>query len=225
MIFIHIPHIFMRLFLSLIILITFNQTFAQFYTVRKKRSVITVLTEKNEAELISKKSENSRPLPLTPHKEEVLFVDTFHLPLLSQYIVTSPYGYRKDPFTGKQKFHSGIDLSANGDNVYSMTHGKIKKVGFEKSGYGNYITIESGDFEFTYAHLRTTIGSKGDSIKAGDEIGISGNTGRSTGEHLHLTIKNKGKTVDPDPILNYIREATAPPSIDAELFISETKTL
>lgn len=203
----------MRLFLSLIILITFNQTFAQFYTVRKKRSVITVLTEKNEAELISKKSENSRPLPLTPHKEEVVYVDAFHLPLLSQYTITSPYGYRQDPFTGKQKFHSGVDLSANGDNVYSMTHGTIKKIGFEKNGYGNYITIESGDFEFIYAHLKTTIGSRGDIVKAGDEIGISGNTGRSTGEHLHLTIKNKCKTIDPYPILNYIHETSAPTSI------------
>ncbi len=197
---------FARLFLSLIAFFVLYQTSAQFYTVTRDESTATILTDQNEVDSISKISKNSRPLPVAPHKNESNKSGTFHPPLLSNYTITSPYGYRKDPFTMRQRFHTGIDLSANNDKVYSMTHGEITKVGFEKNGYGNYVTIQSGRFEFTYAHLKESIGSKGDYITAGTEIGISGSTGRSTGEHLHITIKNRGRTIDPYPILNYIKE-------------------
>lgn len=83
--------------------------------------------------------------------------------------------------------------------------GVIQKVGFSATGLGNYVEMKNGDFVVIYGHLHTSIGTEGDMIKAGDTIGISGTTGRSTGEHLHLSIKYKGKTVNPLPIINFIQ--------------------
>ena len=189
----------MRFFFILALLLIVKTANGQFYTIKKKQPLIEVKSVRTE------KKAAANPIPFTikdtQKEHENIF---FHLPLLSKYVITSPYGYRTDPFTAKKKFHYGIDLSAsNNEKVYSMTNGRIKKVGFEKNGYGNYIVIESGDFEFTYAHLTATVGKKGTYIKAGTPIGLSGSTGRSTGEHLHLTIKHKKKSIDPMPILNY----------------------
>ena len=128
------------------------------------------------------------------------------MPLDSIYI-TSKFGKRTDPFSKKKKIHHGIDLRTHSSEVYSIMPGKIKKIGYEKKGLGNYIKISHGEFEVTYAHLHTVLGEEGDFIEAGERVGISGNTGKSTGEHLHLAIKFKGKYVDPFPILNYLKGA------------------
>ncbi len=189
-----------KLLLIFALILCSSRAGAQFYTVTKKQPHIEVRQRKN-----SENKNNNTPIPISIEKSKRDTTNIFfHLPLLSQYDITSHYGYRIDPFTAKRKFHSGIDLSAsNNEKVYSMTNGRIKSVGYDKNGYGNYIIIETGDFEFTYAHLTASIGKKGTYIKAGTPIGLSGSTGRSTGEHLHLTIKHKRKSIDPKPILNY----------------------
>lgn len=126
-------------------------------------------------------------------------------PPLDTLIVTSPYGYRQDPFTGKRKFHGGTDYRTNSQNVYAMMPGRVKKIGYNRR-LGNYVTLEHGEFTVTYAHLHTVVGEKGDSVDVGQSVGISGSTGRSTGEHLHVGIRYRKQEVDPHPLIMYIKE-------------------
>lgn len=138
--------------------------------------------------------------------------------LITQYIsvsyplnhiqVNSNFGMRNDPFTGKPTKHNGLDLHAKGDEVYSMLAGRVKKVGRDKRS-GNYVVLEYGDYTVSYCHLSKALVRKGDSVNAGDVVGISGSTGRSTGEHLHLTCKYKGKYVNPSILLDYVKETQA----------------
>lgn len=122
-------------------------------------------------------------------------------------VVNSPYGYRTDPITGKRRFHAGVDLRAAADNVYAIMPGRIAGIGYDKK-LGNYVRIDHGDLTITYGHLLTTAGKKGDEVFAGQSVGITGSTGRSTGEHLHVSAKFKGKGIDPLPILRYIQDIT-----------------
>lgn len=138
--------------------------------------------------------------------------------LITQYIsvsyplnhiqVNSSFGMRNDPFTGKPTKHNGLDLHAKGDEVYSMLAGRVKKVGRDKRS-GNYVVLEYGDYTVSYCHLSKALVRKGDSVNAGDVVGISGSSGRSTGEHLHLTCKYKGKYVNPSILLDYVKETQA----------------
>ena len=138
--------------------------------------------------------------------------------LIAQYIsvsyplnhiqVNSSFGMRNDPFTGKPTKHNGIDLQAKDDEVYSMMQGRVKKVGRDKRS-GNYVVLEYGSYTVSYCHLSKALVQKGDSVNAGDVVGISGSTGRSTGEHLHLTCKYKGKYVNPSILLDYVKETQA----------------
>lgn len=117
--------------------------------------------------------------------------------------VTSPYGYRRDPFTGKLSWHNGIDLAAHNAIVYSMFPGIVERAGYDYRS-GNFVTIHHGDFYISYCHLSRILVSKDQSVLTGFPIGITGSTGRSTGEHLHITAKFKGKAFNPMAILEYI---------------------
>ena len=117
--------------------------------------------------------------------------------------VTSPYGYRRDPFTGKLSWHNGIDLAAHNAIVYSMFPGIVERAGYDYRS-GNFVTIRHGDFHISYCHLSRILVSKEQSVLTGFPIGITGSTGRSTGEHLHITAKFKGKACNPMAILEYI---------------------
>ena len=118
--------------------------------------------------------------------------------------ITSPYGYRKDPFTGKRKFHNGIDLYARGDEVFAMMEGTVLKVGQDMTS-GKYVVLRHGEFTVSYCHLSRILVSKGTTVRPRDAVGITGSTGRSTGEHLHITCRRNGEYVDPAEILNYIK--------------------
>ena len=118
--------------------------------------------------------------------------------------INSLYGYRKDPFTGKKKFHNGIDLHARGDEVMAMMAGVVVKVGQDKSS-GKYVTLRHGDYTVSYCHLSRILTRKGAAIGPRDVVGITGSTGRSTGEHLHMSCKLDGKSVDPLIVLDYIK--------------------
>lgn len=190
---------------------------AQFYTVSKKKKYIEIASTEKIQETPSNNRENNQ-IPeafgdsdaqkITPDTTQTkkATIKLLSLPLDSIY-VTSKFGKRSDPFTGKRKQHYGIDLRASSSEIYSIMPGKIKKVGYEKKGLGNYIKIEHGDFEVIYGHLHTAIGEVGDFIPAGTLVGISGNTGRSTAPHLHFAIKYKGRYVDPKPVLEYLKGA------------------
>ena len=118
--------------------------------------------------------------------------------------INSLYGYRKDPFTGKRKFHNGIDLHARGDEVMAMMAGVVVKVGQDKSS-GKYVTLRHGNYTVSYCHLSRILTRKGAAIGPRDVVGITGSTGRSTGEHLHISCKLDGKSVDPLMVLDYIK--------------------
>jgi murein DD-endopeptidase MepM/ murein hydrolase activator NlpD len=101
-------------------------------------------------------------------------------------IITSPYGWRIDPFTNKKAFHPGIDIQAEYKTpVYAPFDGKVIFSGFKK-GYGKTIIIENQNEQFLLAHLAVLHVKVNDSVKAGDLIGLTGKTGRTTGPHLHL---------------------------------------
>lgn len=117
--------------------------------------------------------------------------------------ITSPYGYRKDPFTGKKRFHGGLDLHARADEVLAMMEGVVVKVGQDKTS-GKYVTLRHGRYTVSYCHLSKILVVKGAVVRPRDVVGITGSTGRSTGEHLHITCKLDGKSVDPTVILGYI---------------------
>ena len=110
--------------------------------------------------------------------------------------VTSPYGYRRDPITGKQSWHNGLDLRAKNEPAYSMMEGIVEKIGYD-SRSGNYVTLRHGKFYISYCHLSSIIVRKGEYVYPGIIVGVTGNTGRSTGSHLHLTCKKDGKSVNP----------------------------
>ncbi|MBC5614587.1 M23 family metallopeptidase [Bacteroides hominis] len=118
--------------------------------------------------------------------------------------INSPYGYRKDPFTGKKKFHGGIDLHARGDEVLAMMEGVVVKVGQDKTS-GKYVTLRQGNYTVSYCHLSQVFVIKGAVIRPRDVVGITGSTGRSTGEHLHITCRLDGKNIDPLILFDYIK--------------------
>ena len=122
--------------------------------------------------------------------------------------VTSPYGYRRDPFTGKLSWHNGLDLRAKNEPAYSMMEGIVEKIGYD-SRSGNYVTLKHGNYHVSYCHLSSVIVGKGERVFSGTIVGVTGNTGRSTGCHLHLTCKKNGKSVNPTILLNLIEKSFA----------------
>ena len=119
--------------------------------------------------------------------------------------INSPFGIRKDPFTGKEKEHCGLDLKAHYEKVLAMFDGYIANIGYD-SGSGNYIIMRHGDYTISYCHLSQIWVKKGDRIYAGDPVGVSGSSGRSTGPHLHVTSRLRGRLEDPYNLLVYIRD-------------------
>lgn len=112
--------------------------------------------------------------------------------------ITSPFGYRKSPFTGKKTFHSGIDISNRmGTKIVSTAVGKVVFAG-KKAGYGNVIIIDHGYGKATkYAHLKDILVHKSQQVKRGQKIATLGNSGRSTGPHLHYEVLVNGTPVNP----------------------------
>ena len=112
--------------------------------------------------------------------------------------VTSNFGYRKSPFTGHRELHKGLDISAPmGTPVYATAAGKVITAGLS-NGYGKNIIIDHGNGIITrYAHLSKYASQKGQLIKRGELIAYVGNTGRSTGPHLHYEVKLNGVPVNP----------------------------
>lgn len=122
--------------------------------------------------------------------------------------VTSPYGYRRDPFTGKLSWHNGLDLRAKNEPAYAMMDGIVEKIGYD-SRSGNYVTLKHGNYHVSYCHLSSVIVGKGERVFSGTIVGVTGNTGRSTGCHLHLTCKKDGESFNPTILLNLIEKSFA----------------
>ena len=113
--------------------------------------------------------------------------------------ISSPYGRRLDPFTGKLAWHSGIDFATGrtGVDVRAVASGVVTYAG-DKQGYGNMVKINHGNgYETLYAHNDKLMVKPGDIVKKGQVITLSGNTGRSTGPHVHFEVHKNGRVVDP----------------------------
>ena len=123
---------------------------------------------------------------------------------LRSITVTSPYGKRIDPINGKAAFHSGIDLRARYEDVFAMFDGVVSETG-ENTKAGKYVRLRYGNITICYCHLSRIHVRKGDIVLAGDKVAVSGNSGRTTGSHLHLTAKMDGKSVNPALLFAYVK--------------------
>lgn len=123
------------------------------------------------------------------------------LPVTSKR-VTSPFGWRSDPFTGEKSYHSGIDIAdKKGTPIYASNNGTVL-IATSDGSYGKYILIDHGGGIYTcYAHCSKLLVSAGDYVSKGDQIAEMGSTGRSTGTHLHFEVREGKNRVNP---FNYV---------------------
>ncbi len=119
--------------------------------------------------------------------------------------ISSNYGYRKDPFTGRKVFHRGVDISSKrGSDVVAVASGIVSFAG-KKSGFGNTIELIHGDgFITRYAHNQDILVKVGDSIAKGQVIAKVGSSGRSTGPHLHFEVSQYGRSLNPQKYLRSV---------------------
>jgi murein DD-endopeptidase MepM/ murein hydrolase activator NlpD len=119
------------------------------------------------------------------------------------YHYTSTYGVRSDPFNGGSAMHAGVDMAGSmGEPIYASADGVVKTAG-KSSGYGNLIELDHGrGIDTRYGHLSKIMVHAGDRIRQGQEIGLMGSTGRSTGTHLHFEVRVDGRSVNPRPFLD-----------------------
>lgn len=117
--------------------------------------------------------------------------------------ITSPFGWRSNPFGGSPEFHQGLDIAApTGTTVTAAAAGTVIMAQWY-GGYGNYILIDhGGGYSTGYGHLSAIYVSNGQAVKRGQAIGAVGSTGASTGPHLHFEVRIDGKPVDPAPRLH-----------------------
>ncbi|WP_420843680.1 M23 family metallopeptidase [Marinobacter salexigens] len=119
--------------------------------------------------------------------------------------LSSPYGYRSDPFTGKRTWHAGVDLAGkDGSDIISVAGGVVTYAS-ARNGYGNLVEVDHGDGLVTrYAHSKTIKVKVGDVVQKGQVLALMGSTGRSTGPHVHFEVIRNGKTENPE---TYIKRA------------------
>ena len=116
--------------------------------------------------------------------------------------VSSKFGYRVSPFSGRREYHSGIDIAGTeGMPIYALASGVVKYARrFEN--YGNTIEINHGNgYSTRYAHNQANLVKEGQTVKQGDAIGLLGNTGRSTGAHLHFEVLKGNRQINPEKYL------------------------
>ena len=123
-------------------------------------------------------------------------------PLFGDAVVTSPFGYRPDPFLGRPMLHAGVDLrEPYGSEIHATAPGRVTHAG-PMGGYGEMVEIDHGDGLTTrYGHMAEVDVTEGQDVAAGAPLGRLGSTGRSTGPHLHYEVRIDGEPVDPERFL------------------------
>lgn len=120
--------------------------------------------------------------------------------------ITSPYGYRRR----FRRMHKGVDLKVNiGDTIRAAFDGRVRITNFERRGYGYYVVIRhTNELETVYGHLSGFLVKPDQYVKAGDPIALGGNTGRSTGPHLHFETRYMGYAINPCAIFDFANQTT-----------------
>lgn len=128
------------------------------------------------------------------------------LPYKGEVRVSSPFGWRM--LSGKRVYHKGIDLVGTDKTVRAVVGGVVGQstiimdTANRTSEWGNYVRVDGEDgWLYYYCHLSKRLVSRGDKVSVGDALGIEGSTGKSTGSHLHLEVRENGKSIDPTAIL------------------------
>lgn len=121
------------------------------------------------------------------------------LPDKNRFHISSPFGYRLDPINNYTVYHEGIDFSMKkGNPVYATGDAVVSEIKVEMRGYGRQVVLDHGfGYKTRYAHLDAVLVTEGMKVKRGQQIATSGNTGRSTGPHLHYEVVYKGRKVNP----------------------------
>ena len=134
------------------------------------------------------------------NNEYIINILEYSMPANSK-IITSNYGYRKS----FKRMHRGIDIKVYiGDTIYAAFNGQVRVVKNDPNGYGNYVVIRHyNGFETIYGHMSKQLVGTNDFVQAGDPIGLGGNTGRSTGSHLHFEVRFCGIPIDPAEIFDF----------------------
>ncbi len=189
-----------KLCLIWLVWLPFSPVAQPFNSVRRVRSFSTVQVQSQATE---------EPDPVSVRMPEVIPGDTMilarYLPDLKEVafsfpldtlVLTSPFGMRPHPVKGKMAFHAGVDLQARCDTVRAILSGTVERSGWN-CNLGYFIRIRHGPYKTLYGHLSRYFVKSGELVTAGQPIGMTGNTGRSTGEHLHFSVLENGKPVDP----------------------------
>lgn len=123
-------------------------------------------------------------------------------PITSSARMSSGFGYRIHPVTGKTQFHKGMDFAAPiGTPIYATGNGVVTFSGWG-TGYGRYVEVDHGNGTVTrYAHTSANYVNVGDTVYANQQIAAVGNTGRSTGAHLHYEVRQNGQAINPQTYL------------------------
>jgi len=129
--------------------------------------------------------------------------DLFSKPLRGSYYISSRYGWRDNPFVGSRTFHNGIDMATSkGNPIYAALDGTVASTGYNVT-YGNYIIVSHhSGYQTMYGHLNTILTAKGSRVTTATKIGTVGNTGQSTGPHLHFTVYKNRATINPASLWN-----------------------
>ncbi len=160
-------------------------------------AIVLVVQTQNEQRELTAQVISQFELISKEIEEEMKIIHIDNFPVKSGRI-TSHYGMRKDPFTGKQTMHKGMDIAAEeGTDIFPVGKGTVIFSG-AKAGFGNMVEVEHSTMVVSrYSHLEKSLVKVGQQVTKTDIIALVGNTGRSTGPHLHLEIAFNGETANP----------------------------
>lgn len=191
----------------IVVLLSSENLFSQFRVVKKKEnlkkvSLYVVKIEDLPKETIKKENDfllvGTKEIEL--RREKKLIVP----PIKREHYITSSFGSRMHPIDKKMKFHSGVDFRAKQDTVYAVFGGEVKFSGYSNS-LGYYVRIDFKEYSAIYGHLSEYYVLSGSVVQTGDKIGLTGNTGKATAEHLHFSLKKGNKYINPETLLfNYL---------------------
>ena len=174
---------------------------------KKAQAAAQAAIESDEMNYEAVKKEIQKLISTASTAQPSLSFTGFICPLKSYSRVSSEYGWRKNPVSGVNKLHAGIDLAAGGGTpIYAAASGYVQVAGWSSGGYGNYVIIYHGKmtdgntYTTLYGHMRSVATTAGKYVKQGELIGYVGSTGNSTGNHLHLEVwkgSSKANAVNP----------------------------